>query len=175
MNNQQFMFSYHAGLVAEHPYSSKWYQWLLDIRPILYYLEYYNDGTRSAFGAFVNPALCWGGLLSLFVLVYTAFFRKDRQALFILIAFLAQLLPWVLVPRLTFAYHYFPGSVFLVLSLGYVLKLMRLGREKWIIYVGGFAALSVLLFIMFYPALSGTAVRGSYADSFLAWLPTWPF
>ena len=175
IRNQQFMFSYHSGLVAEHPYSSKWYQWMLDIRPILYYLDYYDDGTRSSFGAFVNPALCWGGLLSLFVLVYTAIFRKDRQAGFILIAYLAQLLPWVLVPRLTFAYHYFPCTVFLVLSLGYVFKLMRLGKEHWKLYIGGFAAVSVLLFILFYPALSGKIVDNASATKLLGWLPTWPF
>lgn len=175
IDNQQFMFSYHSGLVSEHPYSSKWYQWILDIRPILYYLDYYGDGTRSSFGAFVNPALCWGGLLALFVLLFTAIFRRDRQALFILIAYLAQLLPWVLVPRLTFEYHYFPCSVFLVLALAYVFRLMRLGTPRWKLYVGGFSAVSVLLFIMFYPALSGMRVDNSAASALLGWLPTWPF
>ena len=175
IRNQQFMFNYHSGLVADHPYASKWYQWMMDIRPILYYLDYYDDGTRSSFGAFVNPALCWGGLLALFVLVYTALFRKDRQAGFILIAYLAQLLPWVLVPRLTFAYHYFPCTVFLVLALGYVFKLVRLSRERWKLYVGGFVAISVLLFIMFYPALSGKLVDNAAATKLLGWLPTWPF
>ena len=175
LDNQQLMFSYHSELVAEHPYSSKWYQWMLDIRPILYYLEYYDDGTRSSFGAFVNPVLCWGGLLSLFVLVYTAIFRRDRQAGFILIAYLAQLLPWVLVPRLTFAYHYFPCTVFLVLSLSYVFSLVRHGGKRWKVYIGGFAAVSAAVFIMFYPALSGMKVNNTLASKLLGWLPTWPF
>ena len=43
LDNQSFMFTYHAGLIAEHPYSSSWWQWLVDARPILYYLEY-GDG-----------------------------------------------------------------------------------------------------------------------------------
>lgn len=175
IDNQQFMFSYHSGLVSEHPYSSKWYQWILDIRPILYYLDYYGDGTRSSFGAFVNPALCWGGLLALFVLTYTSAARRDRQALFILVAYLAQLLPWVLVPRLTFEYHYFPCTVFLALALAYVFRIMRLNMTRWKIYIGGFAAVSVFLFIMFYPALSGMRVDNSTASAFLGWLPTWPF
>ena len=131
IENQNFMFSYHSGLVAEHPYSSKWYQWMLDIRPILYYLDYLDGGKRSSFGAFVNPALCWGGLISLFVLAYAAIFRKDRTAAFILAGYLAQLLPWVLITRLTFEYHYFPCTVFLVLSLGYCFKLLRLGNPRW--------------------------------------------
>ena len=92
LSNQTYMFTYHAGLVAEHPYSSRWYQWLLDIRPILYYLQYFDDGSRSSFGAFLNPVLCWGGLLALAVCLYRAIFRLDRTAMFILIGYLAQLL-----------------------------------------------------------------------------------
>ena len=175
IENQQFMFGYHSGLVAEHPYSSVWYQWMLDIRPILYYLDYFDDGTRSSFGAFVNPALCWGGLMSLFVLLYTAVFRRDRMAAFILVGYLAQLLPWVLVRRLTFEYHYFPCTVFLLLSLGYCFKLMRLGNRRWRWYLGGFAAVSAALFVLFYPALSGLVVDNAAATKLLGWLPTWPF
>lgn len=172
LDNQSYMFNYHSGIVAEHPYSSRWYQWVLDIRPILYYLEYFNDGTHSSFGAFLNPALCWGGLLSLFVLIYTAIFRRDRCAGFILLGYLAQLIPWMFVTRITFEYHYFPCSVFLVLSLGYCFNLMRHNLRHWKWYVSGFVTLSIALFVMFYPALSGKPVA---ATGLLSWLPTWPF
>ena len=172
LDNQSYMFNYHYGIVAEHPYSSRWYQWVLDIRPILYYLEYFNDGTHSSFGAFLNPALCWGGLLSLFVLIYTAIFRRDRCAGFILLGYLAQLIPWMFVTRITFEYHYFPCSVFLVLSLGYCFNLMRHNLRHWKWYVSGFVTLSIALFVMFYPALSGKPVA---ATGLLSWLPTWPF
>ncbi len=172
LDNQSYMFNYHSGIVAEHPYSSRWYQWVLDIRPILYYLEYFNDGTHSSFGAFLNPALCWGGLLSLFVLIYTAIFRRDRCAGFILLGYLAQLIPWLFVTRITFEYHYFPCSVFLVLSLGYCFNLMRHNLRHWKWYVSGFVTLSIALFVMFYPALSGKPVA---ATGLLSWLPTWPF
>lgn len=56
--NQEFMFTYHSGVHSEHPYASRWYQWLIDERPILYYLQYYSDGSRSSFGAFFkSPAV----------------------------------------------------------------------------------------------------------------------
>ncbi len=177
LDNQRFMFSYHASIVAEHPYSSRWYQWLLDIRPILYYLEYFPDGSRSSICAFLNPALCWGGFLSLFVLGYEALFRADRRAGFILIGYLAELLPWVFISRLTFAYHYFPCSVFLVLSLGYVFALMRENRPRWRLFVLPFAAASLLLFVLFYPVLSGApygAPGTALGSGLLQWLPTWP-
>ena len=168
------MFTYHASIVAEHPYSSRWYQWLLNIRPILYYLEYFDDGTRSSIAAFVNPLLCWGGLLSLFVLGYTAIFRRDRRAAFLLVGFLAQLLPWVFISRLTFAYHYFPSAAFLVLSMGYIFALTRENNRRWLLYAGSFTVVCVVLFVLFFPVLSGMPADNVRTTQILQWLPTWP-
>lgn len=176
LDNQSYMFNYHSGLVATHPYSSKWYQWILDIRPILYYLEYFDDGTRSSFAAFSNPLLCWGGLLAMGGMVWIAIRDRDEKALFIVIGYLANLLPWVLVSRLTFAYHYFPCTVFLVLAVGYIFADLRRRDVKWPLYAGGFTALCVGLFILFYPVLSGVRISGDYADHYLKWfVDTWPF
>ena len=175
LDNQDYMFHYHSGVVATHPYSSRWYQWILDIRPILYYLQYLPDGMRSSFGAFVNPALCWGGFMALFVLLYLALARRDETAAFILLGYLAQLVPWMFVSRLTFEYHYFPCTVFLVLAMGYVFSIFcqngRPGRRC----VWGFALGSLALFALFYPALSGLPVNNALATRLLGWLPSWPF
>ena len=175
LDNQEYMFNYHSGVVATHPYSSRWYQWILDIRPILYYLQYLPNGMRSSFGAFVNPALCWGGFMALFVLLYLALARRDETAAFILLGYLAQLVPWMFVSRLTFAYHYFPCTVFLVLAMGYVFSIFcqngRHGRRC----VWGFALGSLALFALFYPALSGAPVNNALATRLLGWLPSWPF
>ena len=174
-DNQVFMFTYHKGVNAAHPYSSRWYQWMLDIRPILYYLKRFDDGRRSSFGAWLNPLLCWAGLLSLFVLLYMTLVRRDRKAGFLLWGYLAQLLPWVLITRTTFEYHYFPCSVFLVLALGYVFALMRDCEKDWKWRVYGLCGLSAALFVLFYPAISGLPVNSETATKFLKWLPTWPF
>lgn len=171
LENQRFMFTYHAGLVATHPYSSRWWQWLLDLRPILYYLSYGN-GTVSTIGAFVNPLLCWGGLLALPVLACRAV-RHDRTALFLLVGYLAQVLPWVFISRLTFEYHYFAATLFLVLALGYVFDRLRQRGSFGIVYV--FTAASGALFALFYPVLTGVTVSRSYAWNVLKWLPDWPF
>lgn len=171
LENQRFMFTYHAGLVATHPYASRWWQWLLDLRPILYYLSY-GDGTVSTIGAFVNPLLCWGGLLALPVLTYRAW-KRDRTALFLLVGYLAQVLPWVFISRLTFEYHYFAATLFLVLALGYVFDRLRQRGYLGIVYA--FTAASGALFALFYPVLTGVTVSRSYAWNVLKWLPDWPF
>lgn len=171
LENQRFMFTYHSGLVATHPYASRWWQWLLDLRPILYYLSY-GDGTVSTIGAFVNPLLCWGGLLALPVLAYRAA-KRDRTALFILVGYLAQVLPWVFISRLTFEYHYFAATLFLVLALGYVFDRLRQRGYFGIVYA--FTAANGVLFALFYPVLTGVTIPRDYAWNVLKWLPDWPF
>ena len=174
-SNQTAMFRYHAGVDATHPYSSVWWQWILDIRPILYYLQNPAEGVRVSFAAWVNPMLCWGGLASMLCMVWQALRWHDRTARFILIAYLAQLLPWTLVTRVVFEYHYFPSTVFLLLALCHVLRTLELraARGRAAVYV--FAGLSVGLFILFYPELRGLPVSGQFGRNFLKWLPTWPF
>ena len=174
LGNQSYMFNYHKGVSATHPYSSRWYQWVLDVRPILYYLDT-RGAVRSSFGAFVNPALCWSGLIAVGVLCWCASARHDRKALFLLLGYLAQLVPWIFVSRITFEYHYFPCSVFLVLALGYVFDLMRQGVREWRIPVWGLTALQCALFIFFYPALWGAELNARTASLLYRWLPTWPF
>lgn len=170
--NQKFMFTYHAGLEATHPYSAPWWQWILDIRPILYYLDY-GEGTVSSIAAFVNPLLCWAGLLSMFVLGYHTIRQRDRKALFILIGYLAQMLPWVFISRITFEYHYFPATVFLVLGLCYVFDLLRQRGKLGSVYC--FTAVCLSLFAVYYPVLSGLEISQNYAWYFLKWFPSWPF
>ena len=175
LENQQFMFTYHSGVHSPHPYSSRWWQWVIDDRPILYYLEYFDDGTRSSFGAFLNPVLCWAGLAAMAVCVWYAIAAKDKTSEFIVIGYLAQLLPWVFITRTTFEYHYFPSSVFLVLAIGRVFSLMRLNLRQWRTNVYSLTGLSCLLFAAFYPVLSGITVNADLASALLKWLPNWPF
>ena len=177
LDNQTYMFNYHSDLVATHPYSSKWYQWVLDIRPILYYLESFAEtGERSSFAAFSNPLLCWGGALAMLGMAWMAVRDRDEKAIFILVGYLANLLPWVLVSRLTFAYHYFPCTVFLALAVAHIFSDLRRRDERWPITVGSFTAVCVGLFLMFYPVLSGVRVSTDYMKYFLKWFAdTWPF
>lgn len=174
--NQTGMFNYHKGVDSPHSYSSRWWMWIFNIRPILYYLSYPVSGYRSSFGAFLNPLVCWAGLVAIIYLVVKFIrTRKNSIHLFILIGYAAQLLPWVTITRTTFAYHYFPSMIFLVLALSAIADDFIESRpeKRYLTYI--LCGVSVGLFVMFYPALSGTLVSDKYADLFLGWLPSWPF
>lgn len=176
IGNQSYMFNYHSGVDATHPYSSSWYQWIVNARPILYYLDYTTETTKSAFAAFLNPFVCWAGLLAMIAMTVLTFRKKDGRAMFILIGYLAQLLPWVLVSRVVFEYHYFPCMLFLVLAICHCFDILRRKCPQWRRYVYGLTALSVFLFVMFYPVLTGVETPRWYTSYFLKWIPdAWPF
>ena len=175
-DNQVYMFHYHEGVTASHPYASKWWMWILDIRPILYYLNENVHGLKSAFGAFSNPVICWGGLLALAALVWRFMKTRSSKALFILIRYLSQLVFWIPIARPTFAYHYFPGILFLCIAIAYVLNDIWTRKPKgYKKAVYGLTGSAVLLFAAFYPVLTGLPVPAWYSTNFLKWFPTWPF
>ncbi len=175
-DNQVYMWEYHSDLVSTHPYSSRWYQWLVDARPILYYLEYFDDGTKMAFGAFLNPVFCWAGLLAMIANGIFAVKDRDGKSAFIVIGYLAQLLPWVLVTRLTFAYHYFPSSVFMLLALCHVWeRLKQQGIFRWQRNMYAVTGVCTGLFVAYYPVLTGLRTAVWYTRGFLRWFPSWPF
>ena len=81
------------------------------------------------------------------------FKNRDKNALFLVIAYLAQLVSWIPVTRLTFIYHYFPCVPFIVLMLGYsILNIYNEAKNKKAVMYGAFvyAGLAIVLFAMFY-------------------------
>lgn len=177
-DSQLSMYHYHSTLVATHAYSSPWWSWILDARPISYFSDTsVGKGLISEFASFGNPIVWWGGFLAMVVLGYRSIRYRDGKALFIVIGYLSQLAPWFFITRIVFIYHYFPSVLFLVLALAYVLDGIwerKKGRYKLAVY--GFTGAAVFLFIIFYPVLSGIPVSRAYAVDILRWIPPlWPF
>ena len=119
--------------------------------------------------------LCWGGLLAMVCMLWQVIRHRDRTALFIVVGYLAQLGPWLLVRRVVFEYHYFPSTVFLLLAIAYLFRLTEQRHPHWRRILYSFTAVSAGLFVLFYPALRGLPVSGWFGRSFLKWMPTWPF
>ncbi len=172
--NYQFsMFDYHSQLVAEHFFSSMWYTWPFIIKPIWYSVT--RVGTNvSSISAFGNP-LVW--LPMTFCMVYMiakCVKEKDKTALPVACGYFGCYLPWVLVTRLAFIYHYFPATVFGVLAIGYRARKFvenKPKREKYLVVYG---LLVFACFIVFFPVVSGVAAGQTYVDS-LELLSTWYF
>ena len=176
LDSQKLMFNYHSGLEATHPYSSKWWQWIINARPILFYNTYIGD-KRSSFASFGNPVVWWGGFTAIVFMVINVIENRDAKALFIVIGYLSQLVPWIPVTRVVFIYHYFPSTLFIVLALSHVFNTIlerKQGLYKTAVY--GYTAAAGAVFALFFPALTGVPAMHLYFRDLLKWVPnSWPF
>lgn len=175
LDNQKTMYQYHSQLNATHYFASPFYEWPFIVRPIWYYSGVLSSSLREGISSFGNPLVWWAGIPAFGYMIYLVLRKKDRRALFLIVSYLAQYLPWFFVKRLTFIYHYFPCVIFLVLMIGYAFRnLQELLPKK------GFQAILILygifvfgLFLLFYPVLAGQPVDVAFAERFLKWFKTW--
>lgn len=173
LQNQKNMYNYHSDLVSEHPFSSHWYEWPIMSRPIWYYSHKVNDVISEGISSFGNPLVWWAGIPAFFYMLYLAVRYTDKKAMFLGLGYLAQFLPWVFVTRTTYIYHYFPSVPFVILMITYALKKFAGSSKKRRYAVFGYVALAVVLFIMFYPVLSGYPIDRNYVITWLKWFDSW--
>lgn len=171
--NQGDMFHYHAYLKATHPFSSTWFEWPIMARPIYYFARDISSTMAEGISSFGNPLIWWGGIVAFIGTIYYTIRDKDRAGAFLLVSYLAQYLPWVLVSRCTFIYHYFPSVPFVILMLAYCIYHLMTERPKLKTAIIIFIALTVILFVMFYPVLSGMPVSKVYVNYFIRWFESW--
>ena len=175
IDNQIYMYNYHSKWVlgSTHYYSSKWWSWPFMLKPIYYYANTLPNGMKQGISSFGNPAVWWAGIAAFFYCVAAMYKKTDERKtiIFLLIAFAAQYLPWVLVDRTTYIYHFFPSVPFIVLMITYMFRerIFKKSRRLTIAY----CAVAVLLFALFYPVLSGLPVSAGMVSAFLKWLPSW--
>ena len=142
----QGMLGYHStpGLGMDHPFYSPWYQWPIMGKPMWYYSSTYRPaGMSQTIVAFGNPAVWWGGLAGLAAVMLIWLLRhihrdglslhtrvNDMRPAILLIGLAAQYVPWTLVPRGTYIYHYFPSIPFIILCIALALDSLFDCAEK---------------------------------------------
>jgi len=167
--NQESMFSYHSELVSEHPYGSPWWQWPIMARPVFFYTRTIN-GLKAGISTFGNPAIWWLGIAAFFVAFNSGFVKNNKTAKFLTIGYFAQYLPWCLVMRTTYLYHYFPSVPFVILMITFMFRryVDPKVKEATILY----PMVAFTLFVVFYAVLTGIPVPAWYIN-ILRWLPGW--
>ena len=176
IENQMKILSYHGGESVElaHEFSSRWYTWALDIKPIMYYSAWQDCETYGAIYAFGNPIIWWLGAAAVVLNVFLAVLKKDKKAVFLLTGYFSCLLPWILISRQTFIYHYYPCTVFMLLSIANCFLYIKERKNKTAYALCAVTVIfSASLFIMFLPVIRGTMANVTYIERFLSWLPDW--
>ena len=168
---QRQIYVYHSKLTATHAYQSTWWQWPLVQRPVWYHVTRLPTGTANIY-ALANPILHWALLPAVLWAMAWWGRRRDPALLTVAIGFFGQWLPWALVPRISFAYHFLPVVPFGCVALALALTTLARGpvAVRWVpwAYVGAVVA----AFIFFYPIYACVPLTAP-EFALRLWLPTW--
>ncbi|MBQ6255038.1 MAG: hypothetical protein IJJ60_00485, partial [Clostridia bacterium] len=199
------MLSYHSqpGLGMDHSFYSPWYEWPVIAKPMYYASNSFEPaGYHTTISAMGNPAVWWVGLgciLCLCGVWIRRHLQKDRtptpwvekddpRVSLLLLCYFVQLLPWILVPRGTYIYHYFPCVPFLAVSIVLCLDLLadagyasqtvpaeNAAKRTEYAAMGLLAAIllsAAVLFVAFFPYASGCLAPQSWLEA-MRWFDRW--
>lgn len=173
IENTKYIFSFHSGLHSTHSYASKWYTWGLMLRPFQIYSNInLEENIIARIVSFGNPAIWWISMIFVFVSLFFTWRDKDKNGIILLVAYAFQYITWALISRTTYIYAYFTAIPFAILLLVYCIKKMDKGKKSTNAVIGIYLLIVVILFVMFFPSLTGMAVNKNYSD-WLKWLPKW--
>ena len=168
-----------------HPYCSKWYTWPLMLRPIAYFYSRASNTQEIVpsypplppetgqiiydVHALGNPLLWWLSTLAIIVVIIslllkilTIIVQQNKLNkypwlfVYIIVNYLANLLPWIRITRCTFLYHYMSSLVFSWLALAWIVDYYLTNKLPIYRQIGITIILSItFVFIFFLPIYLG--------------------
>ena len=166
---QKQMWWYHTKLRATHAYQSAAYTWPILWRPVWIYVKY-GERTIENIYALGNPVIFWSGLVAIPYLFLKTIKKRYFNLLLLLLLYFSFWLPWTFSPRIMFLYHYLPAVPFLCMAIAWVLEKMMKRNLKMLVL--GYLLLVVLVFVFFYPHLTGISVP-LWLNRLYYWFPSW--
>ena len=167
---QGYMLQLQDSVVKPHTYMSRWWQWVLDIRPIWFLYENI-DGAQRGVLMLGNPFTMLAGLPALALCAWDGL-KGDRLRRGVALLYALALVFWATNGKpVQFYYHYALASMFLVAALALVLARWWETGRRWPVRAS--VGLALVLFMGFYPILSAAALprANSYVD--WMWLRSW--
>lgn len=171
---------YQTHLSATHPYQSVPWQWLLNVKPVWYFVEYLG-AQRADMYASGNTVIFWTGLLAVIasITLVAKEIIKNKKGWFknalknvnesahvrVILPYLLVWLPWSFSPRIMFFYHYTPAVPLLCIVLAFWLKQLYQysDTEKKIVWL--VLILALLYFIVWYPHWVAIPVSTAFKDA----------
>lgn len=156
-----------------HPYKTYWYQWIVDWRGIWYLFENV-DGAHRGVVMIGNPMAMLAGLAAFFWSLWAIAVRRRWDALFFAVLYALCVGMWAVNGKpVQFYYHYLLPGAFLMALLAMGLDALWDRRDRWRLVPRWVLGLSLALFVVFYPIISGWPLPFKDAYNFWMWLPSW--
>ncbi|MFC1662560.1 phospholipid carrier-dependent glycosyltransferase [Patescibacteria group bacterium] len=164
------IFNYHTHITDVSPLMSPWWTWPWLWQP----WEYFNSVSPSAtrvISAVGTPLIWWSALLA-FVPVVKKLFKQIKELLLVVIMLLVHWLPFALVNRPMFSYHFLISLPLFLLPLALLLTKLWQKNRLWRIVVISFLLLVAINFILFWPIWNAVPLSED-ALQIRTWLPDW--
>lgn len=173
IEQHELMIRLQDSVKKPHPYQTRWYQWIADWRGIWYLFENV-DGAQRGVVMIGNPMAMIAGVAAFVWSLWAALARRRWDALFFAALYASGVGIWAVNGKpVQFYYHYLLPGAFLMALLAMALDTFWDRRDRWRFAVKGVFWLSVALFVVFYPILSGWPLPFKSAYNFWMWLPSW--
>jgi dolichyl-phosphate-mannose-protein mannosyltransferase len=159
--NQFSMLGYHERMALyTHPSATQWYEWPLTMSPLLFTADTLTGPLRSGIVDMGNPVIWWVGLVAIILSVLDGIKLKWPH-LFLGVLYIVQLLPYALISRYLFIYHYYAEVPIITIAIA------GLFHETWYkkgqrAYVIALIVAASIAFVVFYPVISGLLVPRWY-------------
>jgi dolichyl-phosphate-mannose--protein O-mannosyl transferase len=185
MNHE--MYEVNATFNETHPYSSKWYTWPVEKRPIYYWEGKVNpNGTQGNIYLFGDPLIWWLSSLSVVAAIIIIFVSRLRKRFeqatpalsFLVVGYLVNWLPFMKIARIMFLYHYLFGLVYSMMILATIAGLVvPNNHQKWFHnprYISAIALVIIAVcgFAYFSPLTYGIPISAQHLQD-LDWLSSW--
>ncbi|MCX6648350.1 MAG: phospholipid carrier-dependent glycosyltransferase [Candidatus Bathyarchaeota archaeon] len=170
---QWSMLGYHSDMgYYTHPNASNWYEWPMTLSPLWFDTKNLPEGMLSTVSTMGNPVIWWVGLIAILVSIVDGVKLKWPH-LFLGTLYVAQLLPYALISRYLFIYHYYAEVPIIALATAGLVHEMWY-KPKQGRYILVLIAAAAVFFAVFYPVISGQIIPEWYSG-YLHWFRDWRF
>ncbi|MFC4336060.1 dolichyl-phosphate-mannose--protein mannosyltransferase [Salininema proteolyticum] len=164
------VLNFHEGLSTPHTYQSTPFEWLFNLRPVVFYWS--NDvecGVEKCAAEVIllgTPLLWWAFVPALLVMGLWGIAKKDWRAALVWGAVAAGIVPWLFFPERTMFFFYAaPVVPFFIIAVVWCLGL-AIGRrdaspERRLVgslIAGAYVAAVILCFAYFWPIYTGEPI-----------------
>lgn len=154
-------------VIKQHPYMSRWPQWVLNSRSIWYLYEPV-DGAQRGVVLIGNPLTMLLGLPALLWAAGQGLMRRNGAAAAAAVIYAVTLGFWIASAKpVQFLYHYFLPSMALLAALALALDALWRSGRRWMAAAPVIGSLA--LFAYFFPVLSSAPLAGG-AQAFAEWM-----
>ncbi len=167
---QAEMYARQTQVLPPHTYQSSWWSWPVIGRPIWYFYEV-ADGAQRGIFLLGNPAVMWGGLVTIAACVLGWLRTREMRLGFAAALWIGGFAVWAIIPKsLGFYYYYYLPAIWLSVALAVAIDRWRGALRDW---DEAYLVAAICLFVYFYPILTASALAGPRSFLRWAWFTDW--